>query len=490
MFDALVWYDWLVLGCYGLFLMFVFTYSLSQLHLLVCYWRGTSKSEIAMDASLPKVTVQLPVYNERYVIERLIDAVMSLDYPKALLEVQVLDDSDDETSELAKNSIQSWLVKGFDVKHVKRPDRSGFKAGALAYGLEYAQGDFIAIFDADFLPDSGFLKSVMPQFNDPKVGLVQTRWGHLNREYSLLTEMQAFGLDAHFSIEQSGRKRAQSFINFNGTAGVWRKEAILDAGGWSSDTLTEDLDLSYRAQMKGWEFLYLEGVVSPAELPITMSALKTQQFRWTKGAAECALKNLGKVWSSSDLSLQTKLHAHFHLLNSSIFIHVLILALLSIPLLMVRNKMDSKLIVDGFGVFFSLSLVVLFTFYYYSYKSLNQDYRIFEFIKRFIIFLSMSMGMSLHNSIAVLEGYFGVKTPFIRTPKFNLQSGKSNWRANVYLRNTSLLLLFAEIALSAIFAMAILLGVYLEDYGLMPLHLLLSTGFALVAYYGLKHTSR
>ena len=487
MFDALLWYDWLVLVMYALFLSFIFVYSLSQLHLLVCYWRRVPKDDIAWSDELPRVTVQLPVYNERYVIERLIDAVMALDYPKELLEVQVLDDSDDETSELALLSAQKWIEKGFDVVYLNRLRREGFKAGALAYGLEKMKGEFVAIFDADFIPDPDFLKSVIPHFSNPKVGLVQTRWGHLNRHYNLLTEMQAFALDAHFTIEQIGRSESHSFINFNGTAGVWRKETISDSGGWSSDTLTEDLDLSYRAQMNGWEFVYMQDVVSPAELPITMNALKTQQFRWTKGAAECAVKNLGKVWRSDRLSLQTKLHGHFHLLNSSIFIHVLVVALLSIPILLVRSKIEDGVWIDVLGLFFSMSVVILSLFYFASYRSLNQGFVLFQFISRFIIFLSMSMGMSLHNSIAVLEGYFGVKTPFIRTPKFNLQADKKAWKANVYLRNTSVMLLLVEGALSILCAGAILLGVYLEDYGLIPFHLLLSVGFGLVASYSAKH---
>ena len=488
MFDALLWYDWLVLVLYVLFLSFILLYSLSQFHLLVSYWRKSPKAQAIWVGKLPRVTVQLPVYNERYVIDRLIDSVMALDYPKELLEVQILDDSDDKTSELAGLSAQRWIEKGFDVVYLKRPQRSGFKAGALAYGLEKVKGDFIAIFDADFIPDPDFLKSVIPHFSNSKVALVQTRWGHLNRNHSLLSEMQAFGLDAHFTIEQVGRSEFHSFINFNGTAGVWRKEAIIDSGGWSSDTLTEDLDLSYRAQMKDWDFVYLEDVVSPAELPITMNALKTQQFRWTKGAAECAVKNLGKVWRSDHLSLQTKIHGHFHLLNSSIFIHVLVVALLSVPFLFVRSKLEGNVLVDGFGLIFSLSILILSVFYYTSYRSVNQSFDLFQFIKRFMIFLLMSMGMSLHNSIAVLEGYFGVKSPFVRKPKFNLQSDKKAWRANVYVRNTSIMLMVVESAFSFLFAIAILIGVYLKDYALIPFHLLLSVGFGLVVFYSAKHT--
>ena len=484
----LMWYDWLVLGLYGMFMLFIFFYSLAQLHLVFKFLRKKPLGIKNSNGDLPFVTIQLPIYNERYVVERLIDSVMAMDYPKNLFEVQILDDSWDETSELARISALKWFSKGFGVVHLKRPHRIGFKAGALSYGLHRAKGEFIAIFDADFIPDPNFLLDVVPHFANPKVAMVQTRWGHLNRGFSFLTEMQAFGLDAHFTIEQSGRSKAGSFINFNGTAGVWRKQAVEQSGGWSSDTLTEDLDLSYRAQLKGWEFIYLSDVVSPAELPVSMSALKTQQFRWTKGAAECAVKNLRSVWRADDLSLRTKIHGHFHLMNSSIFIYVLSIALLSIPLLFIRNKVGDVAVLDALGVFFALSILILFVFYYVSYTALNQKFKLIQFVKRFIIFLSMSMGMSLHNSIAVLEGYVGKKTPFIRTPKFSDQSDQNAWRKNVYLRNTSFVLLLAEAFFSLLFAAAIFLGVYFNDYALMPFHVMLSAGFGIVAFYGARHS--
>lgn len=475
---------------YGMIMLFIFVYSLVQLHLLVRYLKKAPSTRIQAPTEWPCVTVQLPIFNERYVVERLIEAIVALDYPKEKLEIQVLDDSDDETVDLAQASVLKWSSHGFDIVYLNRSSRVGFKAGALACGLERAKGDFIAIFDADFIPEPDFLKSVMPQFSNTRVGLVQTRWGHLNRDFNVLTQLQAFGLDAHFSIEQVGRSEAQSFINFNGTAGVWRKNAIVEAGGWSSDTLTEDLDLSYRAQLIGWRFVYLEEVCAPAELPITMTALKTQQFRWTKGAAECAVKNLGKLWRSENVSLRAKLHGHFHLLNSSIFIAVLLIAVLSIPLLIVKSRMSSTLLIDGFAAIFSVSIAVLSVFYFVSYKSNNENFKFIQFVRKFIAFLSMSMGMSLHNSIAVIEGYFGRKTPFIRTPKFNVQPDQTSWRMNVYARNSSALLTAAEALLSEVFALAILLGIYLEDYGLIPFHAMLSAGFGIVAFYSVKHDIR
>ena len=256
----------------------------------------------------PKVTVQLPVYNELYVIERLINTVCEFDYPKDLFEIQVLDDSTDETVNIIAAKIKEKLLEGFDIHHVRRPKRVGYKAGALKYGNEIAKGDFIAIFDADFIPSMDFLKKTIPYFHDENIGVVQTRWGHINKDYSLLTRLQAFGLDAHFTIEQSGRSSGDHFINFNGTAGVWRLDCINDAGGWQADTLTEDIDLSYRAQEKGWKFKYLEDFESPAELPVAMSALKSQQYRWTKGAAECSVKNLKLIFNSKNVSSRSKFH--------------------------------------------------------------------------------------------------------------------------------------------------------------------------------------
>src|SRR5690554_783127 len=286
----------LILLVYGLALFFVFAYSLTQLQLVLKYRKyskaAKQRNEIAIQTDFfPKVTIQLPIFNEHYVAERLLDQVAKIDYPAELLEIQLLDDSTDDTKILLQHKTKEWLEKGVNVVHIHREARSGFKAGALAEGLKMASGEFIAIFDADFMPSKDFLKRMMPHFKNTSVGMVQSRWEHLNRNYSKLTALQAFGLDAHFSVEQGGRNYGNHFINFNGTAGIWRKSTIEDAGGWQSDTLTEDLDLSYRAQLKTWKFVFVEEVGAPAELPATMNALKTQQFRWNKGAAECVRKH-------------------------------------------------------------------------------------------------------------------------------------------------------------------------------------------------------
>ncbi len=267
----------------------------------------------------PVVTVQLPLFNELYVTNRLIDAVCALEYPKDKLEVQVLDDSTDETRDLVEKATKHYRALGYDIKHIHRIDRSGYKAGALKHGLETARGEFIAVFDADFVPNRDFLVKTIPYFyTDPKIGVVQTRWEHLNREYSMLTRTQAFALDGHFVVEQDVRNKAGFFIQFNGTGGVWRKTTIIDAGNWQSDTLTEDLDLSYRAQLRGWKFKYLAHVTSPAELPAEVNALKSQQFRWTKGAIETARKMIPEVWKSN-IPLRIKIHSTFHLTNNIVF---------------------------------------------------------------------------------------------------------------------------------------------------------------------------
>jgi cellulose synthase/poly-beta-1,6-N-acetylglucosamine synthase-like glycosyltransferase len=487
-----------LLVIYGACLLFIFFYSLVQLNLVVNYKKniGEDPIEVTMyDAygeteNWPKVTIQLPVYNELYVVERLIDSVAAIEYPESRLEVQVLDDSTDESFEIAAESIRYWQVRGLNIKHVKRPERKGFKAGALAYGLERVQGDFTAIFDADFVPEPEFLLRTLPYFKDEKVGVVQTRWDHLNEDYSLLTRLQAFGLNAHFSIEQKGRNSSSHFINFNGTAGVWRNKCIEDAGGWQSDTLTEDLDLSYRAQLKGWQFVYKEKIGSPAELPAAMNALKNQQYRWTKGAAECAVKNLPKVIKSRSVPFGTKVHALFHLMSSFIFVCVISTAVLSVPMLFIKFQSPELDIVFKIASLFLLSFFILAYFYWTSVKHGQSDrFKSFgEFMMLFPLFLSVSMGLSLHNAIAVIEGYVGRKTPFVRTPKFNLESAGDSFKGNKYLAHKINPLTFVEIFLTLYFLAGIGLAFYLQDFGLIPFHLMLCIGFGLVSFYSLRHS--
>lgn len=446
--------------------------------------------DITTISNIPVVTVQLPIFNELYVTNRLIDAVAQINYPTEKLEIQILDDSTDETTDLIAKKVTKWKSKGIDIIHFRRKDRSGYKAGALAEGLATCKGEFIAIFDADFIPDKNFLIHTIPYFKNEKIGAVQTKWEHLNKDYSLLTKLQAFGLDAHFSVEQRGRNYGGHFINFNGTGGVWRKECIEDAGGWQSDTLTEDLDLSYRAQLKKWKFVYLEDIGSPAELPAAMNALKTQQYRWTKGAAECTKKLLGNVLISNNLSFKTKLHAIFHLMNSSVFITIVFTALASIPILFIKNQTIEYNQLFKFASVFLLSLLFLGIFYFVSNtkerKLTTKDY--LSFVLYFPLFLSVSMGLSLHNAIAVLEGYFGKKTAFIRTPKFNIVSKTDKWEGNKYLVSSISLLTIIEAMLSIYFLIGVFYAFVFKDFGLLPFHIMLAFGFGYVAYSSVYHS--
>jgi len=486
----------LLLSTYGFFIGFLFLYSLVQLHLVVLFWKSKKASSLVTPLAfkdlnkVPFVTVQLPVYNEKYVAERLLEAITQLEYPHSRLEIQVLDDSDDETVELIAKAVATYQQQGIMIEHVRRPKREGFKAGALAYGLEIAKGDFTAIFDADFVPPTDFLMKTMPHFQNPKIGLVQTRWSHLNENYSLLTRLQAFALNAHFNIEQTGRNFGKHFINFNGTAGVWRNQCIIEAGNWQSDTLTEDLDLSYRAQLKGWQFQYLNEIGTPAELPVEMNAMKSQQFRWTKGAAECTRKNLGKVLNASGLPWFTKVHGLFHLMNSFIFISILMISLLSVPMLWVKNSFAEYHFLFNIASFFLLSFGILGIFYWSSELQFGKKtWRdIPAFLGRFFLFLSLSMGMSLHNALAVFEGYIGKKSPFVRTPKFNVTEKKDKWQGNTYFKSMWSGLTFVEALLAIYYFFGLMLGFYYWDFGLFPFHLMLTFGFAYVAWHTFSHS--
>ncbi|MFB6257260.1 MAG: cellulose synthase family protein [Flavobacteriales bacterium] len=474
----------------GLALTFILIYSFVQLDLVALYCRWIKRKAVPSGSSQPYpfVTVQLPIFNEYYVAERLIDAVMAIRYPEDRFQVQVLDDSNDETVDLIAEKVSEWQEKGGRIEHVRRSNRTGFKAGALAYGLQSAQGTLIAVFDADFLPAPDFLERTVPVFQNEEVGLVQTKWEHINEDHSMLTRLQAFGLDAHFSVEQGGRNQGGHFINFNGTAGVWRRTCIEDAGGWQSDTLTEDLDLSYRAQIRGWTFRFLEDVGSPAELPAAMTALKTQQYRWNKGAAECTRKNLPKVLKDRKVPLNTKIHAVFHLMNSSIFVCVLLAALLSIPALFIKHYRPEYGIAFKIGSVYVLALLFLILFYWTSFSRTMKGMKGFLlFLIRFPMFLAVSMGMSLHNGIAVLEGYSGVKSRFLRTPKFNIKGKADDWKGKRYMVGRVSPLTFLEGFLAVYFAWGIYLAYYFGDAGLLPFHLLLTIGFGFVTYYSVRH---
>ena len=486
-----------VITVYTIALVLIFMYALAQLNLLFNYIRAKKniedcpKFDLTKEDETPYVTIQLPVYNELYVMERLLTNIAKLDYPKNKLEIQVLDDSTDESFASTAIHIKKLQATGLDIQHITREHRTGFKAGALKEGLKTAKGEYIAIFDADFLPKKCWLKNTIPYFINPEIGVVQTRWGHINREYSILTRVQAFALDAHFTLEQVGRNSQGHFINFNGTAGVWRKECILDAGNWEGDTLTEDLDLSYRAQLKNWKFKYLEEIETPAELPVVISAARSQQFRWNKGGAENFQKMSWKVLRNKNTSFKTKIHGILHLLNSTMFLNILIVAVLSIPMLYIKNEYAHLKMYFVVMSFFVISTLIFFICYWFTFKSIYGGglSKFLEYIGMFFVFFSIAMGFSVHNTVAVLEGHFGKKSDFIRTPKFNINSLKDSWKDNVYLRKK----VSANVIIEGLLMLYFGFGMYLAfvvgdqggDFGLFPFHLMLFVGFGFVFFKSL-----
>ncbi|WP_298948030.1 cellulose synthase family protein [uncultured Polaribacter sp.] len=484
--------EYIIIIIYSLSLLLIFMYALAQLNLLINYLKARKKvdTSVKFDLSNPKeipfVTIQLPVYNELYVMKRLLKNIAKLEYPKGKLEIQVLDDSTDESIETTAKHIKKIQEKGIDIQHIRRTNRKGFKAGALKEGLKTAKGEFIAIFDADFLPKKDWLLQTIPYFKDDKIGVVQTRWGHINRNYSTLTKIQAFALDAHFTLEQVGRNSQGHFINFNGTAGVWRKKCIYDAGNWEGDTLTEDLDLSYRAQLKKWKFKYLENVETPAELPVIISAARSQQFRWNKGGAENFQKMMKRVVKSKNVSFKTKIHSLLHLLNSSMFTFIFLVAVLSIPMLYIKNEYAHLKMYFYVMSFFVISSLIFFICYWVMYKSIYGGgiKNFFKYIGAFFTFFSIAMGFSLHNTIAVLEGHFGKKSEFVRTPKFNIKTVKDGWKNNKYIKKKPSLNVILEgiLALYFVFGMysAFIVGTQGGDFGLFPFHFMLFIGFGYV----------
>lgn len=486
--------EYIVIAIYSTALILIFMYALAQLNLLFNYMSAQKveddcpKFDLDKPEQTPFVTIQLPVYNEMYVMERLLKNIALLDYPKDKLEIQVLDDSTDESVDATAQHVAALQKTGLDIQHIRRTNRIGFKAGALKEGLKIAKGEIIAIFDADFLPEKDWLHQTVPYFKNPDVGVVQTRWGHINRNYSTLTKVQAFALDAHFTLEQVGRNTKGHFINFNGTAGIWRKECILDAGNWEGDTLTEDLDLSYRAQLKKWKFKYLENVKTPAELPVIISAARSQQFRWNKGGAENFQKMAKRVLQAKHLSTKTKVHSLLHLLNSTMFLNVFLVAILSIPMLYIKNEYAHLKTYFYMMSFFVMSTLIFFVCYWYMFKKSYGGGMVnfIKYIGAFFTFFSIAMGFSLHNTIAVIEGHVGKKSEFVRTPKFNIKSIADSWKNNKYIRKKPSVNVIVEGTLMLYFAYgmysAFIVGDQGGDFGLFPFHLMLFIGFAYVFF--------
>src|SRR3970040_1195278 len=477
--------SYLILFVFSFAILVIFVYGLAQLNLLINYLKSkkqidhSEKFDFTNPSEIPFVTIQLPIFNEKYVVERLLNAIAKLEYPNEKLEIQVLDDSNDDSTGITKQIVAELSQNGLNIKYLSRAGRTGFKAGALKEGLVLAKGAFIAIFDADFVPQKDLVLQTIPYFKDKKIGVVQTRWGHLNRDYSLLTKIQAFALDAHFTLEQVGRNSQTHFINFNGTAGVWRKECIIDAGNWESDTLTEDLDLSYRAQLKKWKFKYLEHIVTPAELPAIISAARSQQFRWNKGGAENLRKMFFRILKAKTMTRKNKIHGILHLMNSSLFLAVFIMDLLSVPVLYIKSNYAALQTFFDAMLFFFITTVIFFFYYWIAFKN-TQGNDFFKFTKSFLTFYVIALGFSFNNTIAVLEGLWGKKTDFIRTPKLNIEDQKDHWKENKYITKKISKKVIAEGILSGYFLFGIYSSFTLNDYSLLLLHLMLFCGFGFV----------
>jgi cellulose synthase/poly-beta-1,6-N-acetylglucosamine synthase-like glycosyltransferase len=432
---------------------------------------------------LPFVTVQLPIFNEKYVVERLVKKIAEFDYPAELFDIQLLDDSTDETTEICKTLVKQLQAQGLQISHIHRTNRDGFKAGALRDSLSSAKGEFIAIFDADFLPEADFIKKTLPYFENSKIGMVQTRWQHINDDFSALTRAQALALDGHFVVEQTARNKHGHFINFNGTAGVWRKETIIDAGNWQSDTITEDLDLSFRAQLKGWKFHYLTDYTTAAELPAEINALKSQQYRWTKGAIETAKKLLPAVWRS-DLSFSNKLQCTYHLTSNLVYLAVLGVAILNLPLIYIKTNLPEFSLYFVFMSIFSLSFIGPAALYYTSQKATYTDWK--KRLKSFPIYMSGTMGLTLNNAKAVFDGLIGKKTAFVRTPKFNINTKADKFHTKKY-KMAIKPIVFIELFMVFYTFSSLAIAVYYAELAAIPFHFMFFFGFATVSTLTFKH---
>ena len=479
----------LFVGTYLAVLVVLACYGCHRSVLVYLYYRHRDKKPrlTGTFADLPAVTVQLPLFNEMYVVERLLDAVALIRYPRDRFQIQVLDDSTDETREICRRKLAEMAVRypDLDVEYVHRVDRSGFKAGALENGLRTAKGEFVLIFDADFLPMPDVLEQTIHHFVDPKVAVVQCRWGHVNRDFSALTEVQALMLDGHFIMEHAGRNRSGRFFNFNGTAGVWRRSAIADAGGWQHDTLTEDMDLSYRAQLRGWRFVYLPEVVAPAELPVEMSAFKSQQFRWAKGSIQVSRKLLGTILRSN-ATFSQKFEAFFHLTNNLSYPLLLVLSLLLLPNLAFRTQHGIREVLTiDLPLFFGTTLSIA-SFYLASEREIdamarNGRGRRFQWwvVKRLPLVMSLGIGLCVNQTRAVVEALLGRETDFVRTPKHGIRGRLESWSGKKY-RSAKSLTPFFELALAAYFIVAIGFAFRNGHYLSLPFLMLFLCGFAYV----------
>ena len=486
-------YLWLIIYLFALVSLFI--YGMNCYLLMICYrlkrpdalrQHEEIKKKFYHDYSQndwPMVTIQLPIYNERYVIKRLIESVCRFDYPRELLEIQILDDSTDDTIDIAKSVADQMMQQGFDIAYIHRDSRVGYKAGALKEGLKCAKGELVAIFDADFMPHPSFLKETIPYFTDPKIGMLQTRWGHINSDYSLLTRAQSMGIDGHFGVEQASRAWNGFFMNFNGTAGIWRKKTIEDAGGWQADTLTEDLDLSYRAQLAGWKLKFVSDVVCPAEVPVTINAFKSQQHRWAKGSIQTAKKNLGRLFKS-DVSYLVKLQAFLHLTHYMVHPMMLLVVLTSIPMLYSQWFFDSLAFPIMIFTLLCLATCGPSSMYLYSQRVLYYDWK--SRIKILPFLMCLGTGIAVNNTKAVLEAFLNRKSGFIRTPKYGIKKREDNWSRKKYsipLNAISML----EFFLGLYSLSGLLLFLFFSKYLVSPFLFIYTSGFFYVFFLSVKH---
>jgi cellulose synthase/poly-beta-1,6-N-acetylglucosamine synthase-like glycosyltransferase len=475
---------------YFLVLFILAAYGMHRYKLLYDYYvhRKNVPSPPPPVTNWPKVTIQLPIFNERYVIERLVDAVAQFDYPRESLDIQVLDDSTDETRDVARDCVERHAAQGLPITYIHRTNREGYKAGALENGLKTAQGEFVAIFDADFIPQPDFLRRTVPHFLSPnggeKIGMVQTRWTYLNSDYSLLTRVETILLDGHFVIEHGGRSRRGTFFNFNGTAGVWRRVAIDSAGGWEHDTLTEDTDLSYRAQLKGWKFLYLPEIECASELPIDMNGFKAQQARWAKGLMQTAKKILPKVFRS-DVPWHVKSEAFFHLTANISYPLMVLLSTLLLPAMIVRFYQGwfQMLVIDL--PLFLASTCSISSFYIAAQKELRPKTWPSTFLYMPFV-MATGIGLSVRNAQGVMEALFGKQSEFARTPKFRIEGKSGTFAAKKY-KNKSGWMPYVEVGLGLYFALAVIYAVSNENYATAPFLLLFVWGYL---YTGLMSLSQ
>jgi cellulose synthase/poly-beta-1,6-N-acetylglucosamine synthase-like glycosyltransferase len=479
-FKGLYHWNWFDLALLLPYFTVMFVLALYGVHrYTLCYLYFKHRKNHSTDPpkhfeELPRVTVQLPIFNEQFVIDRLIEAVCNLEYPKDKLDIQVLDDSTDETQEVAAGIVERYAALGNPIHYIHRTNRHGFKAGALDEGLKVAKGEFIAIFDADFVPPPDWIMRVIHHFAEPDVGMVQTRWTHLNRDYSFLTQVEAILLDGHFVLEHGGRSRSGVFFNFNGTAGMWRRSAIQQAGGWQHDTLTEDTDLSYRAQLKGWQFRYLQHVACPAELPIEMTAFKTQQARWAKGLIQTSKKILPHVFRS-DVPFHTKIEAFYHLTANISYPLMVVLSLLLMPAMVIRFYQGwfQMLLIDV--PLFMASTFSISSFYLVSQKELYPR----SWFKTFLylpFLMALGIGLTVTNTRAVMEAIFGIKSSFKRTPKYRVEKKGQKSQAAKYRKRLGIVP-WVELIIGCYFALTIAYAITNENYFTIPFLLLFVVGY-------------